>query len=166
MIISIIVAMDEKRGIGVNNRLPWHLSSDLKRFKSLTMGHHLIIGRKTFETIGKPLPGRINIVLSRNPDYEPPGCLVACSIDEALTIPKQKKESEVFIIGGSELYADTIAIADRIYLTVVHADVPADIFFPDFDETEWLVDQSSYHPADDKNQYPFTTKLLIRKNKN
>lgn len=163
MIISLIVAMDEKRGIGVNERLPWHLSSDLRRFKSITMGHHIIIGRKTYETIGKPLPGRINIVVTHNQGYAPEGCLVAHSIDEALAIPQEKSESEVFVIGGSELYAQLLPIADRIYLTVVHADVPADIFFPKFNEDEWSVKQLSYHPADEKNQYPFTTKLLVRR---
>jgi len=161
MIVSLIVAMDEKGGIGVNDRLPWHLSSDLKRFKSLTMGHHLIIGRKTYETIGKT-----NIVVTRNPVYYPAGCLVAHSLDEALSITQDRSESEAFIIGGSEIYAQSLAIADRIYLTIVHADVPADIFFPDFDENEWRVEHISYHPADEKNQYPFTTKLLVRKELN
>jgi dihydrofolate reductase len=163
VIISLIVAMDEKRGIGKAGRLPWRLSSDLKRFRELTMGHHLIVGRKTFESIGKPLPGRQMIVVTRNAGFKPEGCLVSGSVQDALSLAKRRGESEVFVIGGAEIYTQTLDATDRVYLTQVHAEVDADTFFPDLNHEEWTATQSAFQPADDKNQYPFTFKLLERK---
>lgn len=161
MLISLIVAMDEKGGIGKDNRLPWHLSDDLKRFKTITMGHHIIMGRKTYESIGKPLPGRTNIVITRNPDYEAEGCIVVHSLEGALDIARGRGEDEAFITGGREIFAQALESANRIYLTRVHAEVPADVYFPDFDKGEWFEVDSHYHPADEVNDYPFTTKLLV-----
>jgi dihydrofolate reductase len=162
MIVSIIAAMERKRGIGVDNKLPWRLSADLKRFRALTMGHHVIVGRKTFESIGRLLPGRRMIVVTRDGAYKPEGCDVAQSVEEAINLARERGESEVFICGGAEIYAQSIQIADRMYLTFVDAEVAADTFFPEFDELEWSERESFYQPADEKNQYSFTFKLMIR----
>lgn len=163
MIISLIVAMDEKRGIGKAGKLPWRLSSDLKRFRELTMGHHMIAGRKTFESIGKPLPGRQTIVVTRNASFKPGGCLVAASVQAALALAQERGETEVFVIGGAEIYTQTLDVADRVYLTQVHAEVDADTFFPELKHDSWTETQSAFQPAGDKNQYAFTFKLLERK---
>src|SRR5262249_39308123 len=143
-------------------KLPWRLSADLKRFRELTMGHHNILRRKTFESIGKPLPGRQMIVVTRDRSYGAESCGVAHSIDDAMKLARDRSQKEAFICGGAEIYAESIAIADRMYLTLVDAEVPADTFFPKFDEGEWSERESFYHPADDRNQYPFTFKLLVR----
>jgi dihydrofolate reductase len=164
VIISIIAAMDRKRGIGVDNKLPWRLSADLKRFRELTMGHHIIVGRKTFESIGRPLPGRWMIVVTRDRSYRAEGCDVAHSVEDAINLARERGESEVFICGGAEIYAQSIGIVDRMYLTFVDAEVAADTFFPAVDEREWSERESFYQPANEKNQYPFTFKLMVRKN--
>ena len=164
MIVSIIAAMDRKRGIGVDNKLPWRLSADLKRFRELTMGHHIIVGRKTFEAIGRPLPGRQMIVVTRDRNYEAEGCDLSHSLEDAIDLARERGESEAFICGGAEIYAQSIDVADRMYLTFVDAEVAADTFFPEFDEREWRERESFYQPADEKNQYPFTFKLMVRKN--
>jgi dihydrofolate reductase len=163
VIVSIIAAMDRKRGIGVDNKLPWRLSADLKRFRELTMGHHIIVGRKTFESIGRPLPGRRTIVITRDRNYKAEGCEVAHSVEDATRLARERGESEAFICGGAEIYAQSIEIVDRMYLTFVDAEVTADTFFPEFDEREWREMESVYQPADEKNQYPFTFKLLVRR---
>ena len=163
MIISLIVAMDEKRGIGKEGKLPWRLSSDLRRFRELTMGHHMIVGRKTFESIGKPLPGRQTIVITRNASFKSDGCLVAASVQAALAAAQERGETEVFVIGGAEIYSQTLEIVDRMYLTQVHAEVDADTFFPEWKPDEWTETQSAFEPAGEKNQYAFTFKLLERK---
>jgi dihydrofolate reductase len=166
VIVSIIAAMDRKRGIGVDNKLPWRLSADLKRFRDLTMGHHIIVGRKTFEAIGRPLPGRRMIIVTRDTSYKAEGkaegCEVVHSLEDAINLARERGESEVFICGGAEIYTQSIGIADRIYLTFVDAEVAADTFFPEFDQREWIERESFYQPADEKNQYPFTFKLLVR----
>jgi len=162
LIVSIIVALDERGGIGTQNRLPWRLSADLQRFKALTMGHHLVVGRKTFESIGKPLPGRQMIVVTRNRAFQAEGCLVVQSLDEALTAARLAEESEAFIAGGAEIYRLALPVADRLYLTRVHAEVDADVFFPDLDPHQWSDRELGAHPADEKNQYPITFHLLER----
>jgi dihydrofolate reductase len=163
VIVSIIAAMDRKCGIGVDNKLPWRLSADLKRFRELTMGHHIIVGRKTFESIGRPLPGRRMIVVTRDRNYKAEGCDLAHSVEDATRLARERGESEVFICGGAEIYAQSIGIVDRMYLTFVGAEVAADTFFPEFDEQKWDELESVYQPADEKNQYPFTFKLLVRR---
>ena len=163
MIISLIVAMDEKRGIGKAGKLPWRLSSDLKRFRELTMGHHIIVGRKTFESIGKALPGRQMIVVTHNASFKPDGCLVTGSVQAALDLAQERGETEVFVIGGAEIYTQTLEEANRVYLTQVHAEVDADTFFPELKHDSWTETQSAFQPAGDKNQYAFTFKLLERK---
>lgn len=156
MIVSLIVAMDRRRGIGKDNQLPWRLSADLKRFRELTMGHHLIVGRKTYESIGKPLPGRTMIIVTHQPDFQAEGCLVVRSVEEALALARARNESEVFVIGGAEIYAQTLAQADRLYLTLVEAEVAADTFFPTLAEDDWREVERCTHAADEKHQYAFT----------
>lgn len=173
MIVSLLVAMDEKGGIGKDNRLPWRLSADLRRFKELTMGHYLIMGRKTYESIGRPLPGRITIVVTRQPTTstmangplpcQPPDCLLAHSIDEALALAEAHGETEVFVIGGAEIFALALPRANRIYLTQVHAETQVDVYFPSLLAEEWVEQGSDYHPADEKNQYAFSFKQWVRK---
>jgi len=160
LIISLIVAMDEARGIGIDGHLSWHLSTDLKRFKSITMSHHLIMGRKTYDSIGRPLPGRTMIVVTRNPELQAEGCLIAHSLVEALAIARQGGESEVFIIGGGELFAQSLELAERIYLTLVHATTEADVFFPEYEAEDWTEIDSDEFEADSKNDYPTTFKIL------
>jgi dihydrofolate reductase len=162
MIVSLIVAMDRKRGIGKDNQLPWRLPADLKRFRELTMGHHLIVGRKTFESIGKPLPGRTSIIITRNPDYTAEGCVVTHSLDDALELARSHGETEAFVIGGAEIYAQALAQADRLYLTLVDAEVEADAFFPEFDQTDWIEHESQQQAKDEKNQFDFKFLKLIR----
>jgi dihydrofolate reductase len=163
VIVSLIVAMDENRGIGLRNRLPWRLASDLKRFRELTMGHHLIAGRKTYESIGRPLPGRQMIIVTRDRNYRASGCLMVHSPDEAFRLAAERGEREAFVIGGAEIYAQALPQADRLYLTQVHAQVQADVFFPEFAEDEWQEVSRNFHAADEKNQYDFTFRELRRK---
>jgi len=159
---SIIVAMDIDNGIGYQNRMPWHLPTELKRFKSLTMGHHLIMGRRTYESIGKPLPGRTTIIVTRNPRYQAQGCFIAHSIADAIDLSKGRGENEVFVCGGSAIYRETLGFADRLYLTRVHAKFQTDISFPDFDVSLWIEVSAEYHASDEKNPYPFTFYIYER----
>lgn len=163
MILSIIVAMDEKRGIGYQNQLPWRLSADLVRFKMLTMHHHVIMGRKTFESIGRILPGRTMIVISRNHVYEAPGCLVAHSLDGAINLAEKDGEDEAFVIGGATVYEAALLRADRLCLTQVHAVTEADAFFPEINDGDWIESQRIDLPADEKNEYSTTFRVLNRK---
>jgi dihydrofolate reductase len=134
--LSLIVAMSENRVIGVENRLPWHIPEDLKRFKQITSGHPILMGRKTFESIGKPLPGRTNVVISRNRDYRVEGVVTCFSLEEALQwAAKAPGSDEIFVIGGGEIFRQALPIADRIYLTEVEWPFEGDAHFPDFDET-------------------------------
>jgi len=155
MTISIIAALASNNVIGRDNEMPWHLPADLKRFKALTMGHHLVMGRKTFEAIGRPLPGRTTVVVTRRGAFAAPDVVVAPSIDAALDTAHG--DSEVFIAGGAEIYEQMIHRADRMYLTRVHADVGGDAFFPDFDDvTEWSLVDSEHHEPDEKNALPYS----------
>lgn len=133
--ISIIVAMARDRTIGINNTLPWRCPEDLKHFKMLTMGHHMIMGRKTFDSIGKPLPGRTTVVVTRNPDLKIDGCIVTHSLDEA--IKACNGDEEVFIVGGAELYSQALTLADTIYLTEIQHEINGDAHFPEFNINEW-----------------------------
>jgi dihydrofolate reductase len=136
MKISLIVAMASNRAIGLNGQMPWHLSADLKRFKQITMGHPIIMGRLTFEAIGRPLPGRINIIVSRNPGYEIENCIVVDSVEAAISHGCQLAD-EVFIIGGATLYEATLPMADTLYITQINQDFEGDTFFPDIDLSDW-----------------------------
>lgn len=133
--VSLIVAMAKNRVIGANNALPWHLPSDLKRFKALTMGHHILMGRKTFESIGRVLPGRTSVVISRNPGYRPAGVVVARSIADA--IDKARGDAEIFVIGGEQVFREALPSANRIYLTEIDRDFPGDVFFPELEQGRW-----------------------------
>ena len=163
MILSLIVAMDEKRGIGKNNRLPWHLSTDLKRFKTITMGHYVIMGRVTFETIGRPLPGRKMIIVTRKKDYPPSGCSVAQSLHEAITLAEKGEETEAFIIGGGQIFQQAFALADKIYLTRVHAVVDADVFFPRIDFRSWKKMEAVIQAKTWQDDYASDFLVLTRK---
>ena len=163
MIISIIAAMDQKRGIGIDNRMPWHLPVDLKRFRKITMGHHLILGRVTFQSIGQALPGRQMIVLSRNPDFQAEGCLVSQSFDEALQLADGAGEKEVFVIGGGEIYLESLPLADRCYLSLVDTEAEADTYFPPLEESAWSVICEQFFPPDPENTLGHTFKYLVRK---
>ena len=163
MIISIIVAADEGDGIGLNNTIPWHLTSDLKRFKTLTMGHHLIMGRRTYESIDSPLPGRKLIVLSRNPSFQAEGCQTARSLQESLQLAMDAGEREVFVIGGAEVFSEALVITDHLYLTRVHCTQEADATFPPFNEENWTKICEQFHPADELNQFPQTFAHYIKK---
>ncbi|MGA7595448.1 MAG: dihydrofolate reductase [Gallionella sp.] len=134
--VSLIVAMAKNRVIGIDNTLPWHLPADLKHFRALTMGHHIVMGRKTYESIGKPLPGRTSVVVTRNPEYAVPGVIVVNSLQAAISVCAN--DTEIFVIGGAELYRQAIAHADRIYLTEIAADIRGDAYFPELNPGEWL----------------------------
>ncbi len=162
MIVSLIVAMERSGGIGRDGRVPWHLPADLKLFKQLTLGHHLIVGRVTYESIGKPLPGRQMVVVSRQPDYDAPGCEVVGSLEAALELARGRGEEEAFIGGGAQVYRLALPLAGRISLTRLHADIPADTFFPPYDEGEWVVRQSREYAADEQNGIAFTFSVLER----
>jgi dihydrofolate reductase len=153
--------MAENRVIGVNNMLPWRLPADLRHFRQLTTGHHVIMGRRNYESIGKPLPDRTNIVITRNPAYQAPGCRVKHSLTDALR--EIRDDPEVFIIGGAEIYHQAIADADRIYLTLVHADINGDTFFPEFEVREWHETSRTRHEADEKNPYAYSFVTYDRK---
>jgi dihydrofolate reductase len=127
------------------------------------MGHHIAMGRKTFQSIGRALPGRQTVIITRDAAFEAEGCLIARSVDEALELAERRGETEVFICGGAEIYAQTVERADRLYLTQVHAEVEADTFFPDWDRSLWRESESIYHAADEKNQYATTFKLLEKR---
>ena len=154
MIISIIAAMDENKAIGFQGKIPWMLKTDLKRFKRITMGHHLIMGRKTYESIGRPLPGRKSIVISKSFQTPIPDLKIVKNLNEGLSAAIAAEEEEVFIIGGNQVFADAIVHAQRMYLTIVHIEVNADVYFPSFNPIEWRVNQHCYYPADENNQYP------------
>lgn len=134
-LISLIVAMDRNRVIGAGGRLPWHIPADLKRFRQLTLGHHVVMGRKTWESIGRPLPGRTNIVLTRQPGFRAEGASVVCSMDDALRLAAG--DTEVFVIGGAEIYALALACADRAYVTEIDAAFGGDTWFPPLPANEW-----------------------------
>lgn len=163
MIVSLIVAMDERGGIGKNNQLPWHLSSDLKRFKNLTMGHHLVMGRKTYETIGKPLPGRVMVVVTHQKDYFPKGCMVVNSLNDAIKRAEDDHETEVFIIGGGEIFQQAIDRADKVYLTTVHVNANADVSFPNIDPNQWELGKIEKITKNDNDEYESDFKILVKK---
>nr|AIA16682.1 Dihydrofolate reductase [uncultured bacterium] len=167
MRISIIAAVATNGVIGREGRLPWHLSTDLKRFKQLTMGHAIIMGRRTWESIGRPLPGRRTIVVTRQSEYSvPEGVQVAASLDDALDAAQAAGECDAFVVGGAELYHEALGLADRLYFTEVAADVEGDTYFPvNFDTFEWeswVTTETEAHAADAENDYAFVFVTLER----
>ena len=153
MEISIVCAMGNNRVIGKNNQLPWHLPADLKHFKAVTLGKSIIMGRKTHESIGKALPGRHNIVISRQTDLKYHGCDVAPNIEEALDLTGASEE--VMFIGGANIYEQILPQANKMYLTFVDINVDGDVFFPEWPENEWLEVNREAHQPDDKNAYGY-----------
>ena len=162
MKISCIVAADELNGIGKNNQLLCHLPADLKYFKNLTTHHAILMGRKTFESIGKPLPNRTNIIISRS-DLNIEGTYCFKSIDEGISFAKSQNESELFIIGGDSIYQQSIDILDTVYLTRIHHSFEADAFFPALQEEYWKLNQNEFHAADEKNKFDFSFQTYNRK---
>ena len=161
-LISLIVAMAQNGVIGRDNSMPWRLPEDLKRFRAFTLGKPILMGRKTFESIGRPLEGRINFVLTRDRSWFAHGVIVVHSVEEALT--QASASDELVVIGGAEIYRLVLPFARRIYLTHVHADVQGDITFPEFDPTQWADVEYSSQPADDEHAYPVTFVTLERRN--
>jgi len=163
MRISLIVAKSQNNVIGKENKLPWHLKDDLQNFKKITMGHHILMGRKTFESIGKPLPGRMSLVLSSESKPVQDNLVWFTSIWRAIKYAERAGENELFIIGGEKIFKSALAIADRIYLTEVHADVEGDVYFPQLSLKNWnqLSEQSFQKNAD--NDFDFSVKILDRR---
>jgi dihydrofolate reductase len=161
MTLSLIVAVSRNNVIGSEGGLPWHLPDDLRHFKRLTTGKPVIMGRRTFESIGRPLPDRRNIVMTRQTDYPAKGCEVVSSVDEALELVRGTEE--VMIIGGGQVYRDFLPHADRIYLTRVQADVEGDTHFPEIDGAGWQLVKSEHHAADDRHAYEFDLLVLERR---
>ncbi len=154
MIISLIVAIGLDGELGRDNELIWRISEDLKNFKRVTTGHHIILGRKTFESIGRPLPNRVSIVMTHARDYHREGCIITHSIDEALDVARQAGVSEVMICGGGQIYRSFLPLADRIYLTRVQDRAEADVYFPTLVDDEWLVAHEDIYPAIASSQTP------------
>ncbi len=163
MIISSIVARAENRVIGISNDLPWHLPKDLKWFMNKTKGRHVIMGRRSFESIPKPLPNRTNIVITRDSEWYHSGVVVVKSIAEALSFAASQRETEVFILGGGKIYDQTKDIWERLYLTEVHAAPLGDTYFPDIDENQYHIIFEEHHSVDEHHQYAYTFKILERK---
>ncbi|MDG2013124.1 MAG: dihydrofolate reductase [Pirellulaceae bacterium] len=161
MTISLIVAFSENSVIGFEGDMPWRLSADLKRFKRLTMGHPMIMGRNTYESIGRLLPGRTTIILTRNGQYEVPGALLASDLEQALELASA--DEEIFVVGGGQVYQHALPLADRIYATRIHVELPGDTHFPKIDWEQWKLVESTAHESDEKNQYPFTFENYVRK---
>lgn len=158
--LSLIVAMDEDRLIGTNNGLPWNLPADLAFFKRTTMGKPIVMGRKTFESIGRPLPGRRNIVVTRDPDFSAEGCDIANSIDAALDLCAD--DDEIMLIGGASLYQQSLSRATQLYITQIHHRFAGDTWFPDFDESEWRVESREDFDADANNAYACSFIKFVR----
>lgn len=163
MLISIIVAVSTNGVIGKDNQLIWRLPDDLKRFKSLTIGHPIIMGRKTFESIGKPLPGRTSIVVTRNPDFQPDGVVITNSLESALDHAARLNTDEVFIIGGGELYNQVQNFANKLYITEVDTVIDGDTYFEIAEPEKWLETERTAHTADDRHAFAFNFVDYIRK---
>ncbi len=158
--ISLIVAVARNRAIGQGGRLPWHLPDDLRHFRSKTLGKTVLMGRRTFESIGKALPGRRNVVVTRDATFEAPGATVVYTLEAALEAAHDAQE--IMVIGGASLYADLLPRAERIYMTSVHADVEGDAFFPELDPDEWVEAGREHHAADERHAHAFTFIELFR----
>lgn len=158
----MIAAMGKNRVIGFNNKMPWHLPADLQWFKKTTLGSPIIMGRKTYDSIGFPLPGRLNIILSRNKDLKIKGCSVVNSLDAALKLAREVDKDEVFITGGAHLYNKFLVDADRLYLTLIDETFDGDTFFPDYTQYEWEQVAKVKHASDDKNPHSYTFLTLDR----
>lgn len=163
MIVSAIVAAANNRVIGRDNQIPWYLSSDLKYFKKKTLGHYVIMGRKSYDSIGRPLPKRTNVIVTRNLFYTAENCLVTHSVEEALELALDNGETEVFIIGGAEIYKLSLPYLDKLYLTKVDAEIEGHVYFPELDWNEWTEISTEAHQADEKNDHDYTFCIYERK---
>jgi len=159
--IIMIAAVAENNALGKNNELVWHLPNDFKRFKSLTTNHHIIMGRKTFESFPKPLPNRVHVVITRQKDYNPEGCIVVDSIEKAIAVCPENEDS--YIIGGGEIYNLGMEHADILEITKVHHSFDADAYFPEIDKTDWQLVESEENFKDEKHLYDFTYETYIRR---
>jgi dihydrofolate reductase len=162
--LSLIVAASTNNAIGKNNQLLWHLPQDLKFFKNTTWGMVVIMGRKTFESVNKPLPGRVNIVITSKPDWMAVDVWVAKDLDDAITQAKTTNCKEIFIIGGGEIYKQAMPVADKIYMTRVHTNIEGDTFFPEIDEKEWQLQENTDFKADEKHAYDFSFQTWVKNN--
>jgi dihydrofolate reductase len=162
MRLSLIVAVSDNGIIGRENDLPWHLPRDLKQFKKLTMGHHLLLGRKTFEAIGRPLPGRTMVVLTRGRTSLPEKVIRAGSLDDAIDIARGNGETEAFVAGGAEIYRHALPRTERIYLTRVHCEVDGDAKFPELDPATWVERARAHYPVSEENSVPVTFLVFER----
>ncbi|MZQ84658.1 dihydrofolate reductase [Paenibacillus sp. 5J-6] len=160
MSISFIFAMDRNRAIGVNNTLPWHLPGDLKFFKAVTMGHPILMGRKTYESIGRPLPGRRNMILTQNTEFRAEGCEVIHSVDEAV---QEFRDQELFVIGGAEIFRLFAETVDRMYITFIEHEFEADTYMSDLDLSEWTLVSSEQGERNEKNPYEYYFRIYQRK---
>ncbi|NCT37842.1 dihydrofolate reductase [Bacillus sp. EB93] len=160
--ISLIVAMDQNRVIGKNNKLPWHLPADLQYFKQVTMGHPIVMGRKTFESIGRVLPGRENVIVTRNQEFKAEGCVVLHDIAQ-IKMFADNHEEEVFVIGGAEIFKEILPFTDRLYITEIHETFEGDTFFPEIDENEWDEISSKPGSIDEKNRFAHDFIILQKK---
>ena len=158
--LSIIVAVSENNVVGKENKLPWKLSADLKHLKSLTMGHHIIMGRKTWESLGRALPGRINVVITTDKNFKAEGGVVVHSLKEAFTI--SSSDDEIFIFGGGKIFKEAMPLVKKIYITKVHSIIDGDIFFPVLDMKDWKETSREDFKADEKNQYDYSFVTLER----
>ncbi|PCH76573.1 MAG: diacylglycerol kinase [Flavobacteriaceae bacterium] len=159
--ITIIAAIAKDNALGKDNQLIWHLPNDLKRFKKVTSGHHVIMGRKTFESLGRPLPNRVNIIITRNTDYTAKGCVVVHSLAEAITAAKE--DENPFILGGAQIYKHALEVADVLDLTFVHHSFEADAFFPEINKDVWKEDSREDFKADEKNKFDYSFVKFVRK---
>jgi dihydrofolate reductase len=160
--IAIVVAAAENNVIGKDNGLIWHLPADLRHFRQITMGHPILMGRKTYESIGKPLPGRTSIIITTQKGYEAEGCIVTHSLQEALEQARQQDEA-IYIIGGAEIYKQALPLTDTIYLTRLHHAFEGDVYFPELKEQDWETVEQEHHEPDEKNKYPYSFLTLKRK---
>jgi dihydrofolate reductase len=154
MKISIVVAVAENNVIGRRNALPWYLPADLLHFKKITSGHHIVFGQTTHESIGRPLPQRVNIILSKDLNYKSPGCIVLHTPKEVINFAKKNNEEELMICGGAQVYKTFLPMTERIYITKVKEKIDGDIYFPEFNKEAWKVVSTETHKADKKNKYP------------
>jgi dihydrofolate reductase len=159
--ITLIAAVAENNALGKDNQLLWHLPDDFKRFKNVTSGHYIVMGRKTFESFPKPLPNRTHVIITRQKNYTSENCIVVDSLQKAISVCP--KEEEIFIIGGGEIYNQTLETADKLDITRVHHTFDADTYFPEIDLNKWKLTATEFHPKDEKHQFDFTFQTYLRK---
>jgi dihydrofolate reductase len=167
MIISLIAALSQNRVIGKNNDLPWHLPDDMKYFMQTTKAHYVIMGRKNYDSIPekfRPLPNRTNIVVTRQKNFQAPGCIVVNALEDGLELAKANNEKEVFIIGGSEIYNQGFPLATRLYLTEIMAHLEGDTYFPEFNKSQWKEVSRKHHLSDERHKFPFDFVVFERDN--